>query len=388
MQNNMKTALLTRRYGYNFGSSLQAYAMRLLLESLGQDVRVLNYDEFSQHLRWKIKPLCHSVIIPFIRVCEHFGISTSITRKVMGEYHQKKKFREFDRFFISPTKEVLRARWQLAKEVKDVHACVCGSDQIWNTTGYDKHCFLDFCRSENLIKIAYAPSFGISELNDHIDDIRRFLNDFDFLSVRELQGKHIVEQLTGRNDCHVVLDPTMMVPAQVWKEKKKDYFMSLPSKYIACYFLGNQYIPYRFISKVAEILNCPIVNVTTFRTPNDIKGIQENDISPFEFLNVIDNAQCVLTDSFHATIFSILFRKNFYSFNKHENASGTNENSRLYSLLSLMDLQSRHIVDNEAPLTDYKDICYDDIEVVLSKEKEASLSFLQTALEYVKPRLT
>lgn len=379
MSYKMKIAVLTRRYGFNFGSSLQAYAMRLLLESLDNEVEILNYDEFSQHWSWKIKPFVHSILIPFLCLCGKIGIRNIYVERARKEYLQIKKFASFDKFQIKPTTKVLHTYKQLNSIVKNFDACVCGSDQIWNPTGYDSHYFLDFCNKRDVKKISYAPSFGVKKILFHKDDICRFLKDFDNISVREEHGCFIVEDLVGHIDCPVVLDPTLMIPADVWREQKKELSVPLPSKYIACYFLGNQYIPYQVISKLASETQYPIVNITTFRTINDIVGIQKQELSPFEFLYVIDKAEYILTDSFHATVFSILFEKNFYSFNKHKNDNGINENSRLYSLLSMFRLQERHIIDHDA----FRLCCridYNDVNHILNVRREKSIEYLKHAL--------
>lgn len=377
----MRIAVLTRRYGYNFGSSLQAYAMRLLLESLGHKVEIINYDEFSQHVIWKVKPFIHSVVIPLICLLDKMGIQNNLVRKVKEEKLQKTKFQIFDRKYIMPSNKMLRTKHQLKVAMNNMDTCVCGSDQIWNPTGaYDSHYYLDFCKNEDIKKISYGSSFGVTKITKHKDEIAHYLQDFNSLSVREIQGKEIIEKITGRTDCTMVLDPTLMIHASIWRNKMKDCSVSLPAQYIACYFLGNKYIPYKFIIQISSLLNCPIVNITTFRTRNGIEGTQKKTLSPLEFLNVIDNAACILTDSFHATVFSILFQKNFYSFNKHNSISEANENSRLSSLLELMDLEDRYIVDNDADVLFYKDVCYEKTNRIMEEERTRSWNFLVEAL--------
>ena len=95
----MKIAVLTRRYGYNFGSSLQACAMRLMLENLGHDVVVLNYDEFSQHVLWKVKPKLRSLIVPFLSHCSKLGLKNHHVLSAMTEKSQRERFLEFDRLY-------------------------------------------------------------------------------------------------------------------------------------------------------------------------------------------------------------------------------------------------------------------------------------------------
>lgn len=97
---------------------------------------------------------------------------------------------------------------------------------------------------------------------------------------------------------------------------------------------------------------------------------------------MIDNATCVLTDSFHATVFSILFEKDFFSFNKHKNESAVNENSRLYTLLEKLQLGDRHVVDNEVIPSDFPSISYKEVKEALGREKRLSNTFLMKALSF------
>ena len=378
MPNKMKLAVLTRRYGYNYGSSLQAYAMRLMLEGLGHKVTVLNYDEFSQHPTWKIKPTLRNIVVPILCFLGKLGLNNNIIYNAKIESEQKIKFRIFDRNNICPTKTRLYSSHQLKNAINGMDACICGSDQIWNPLIFDKHFFLDFCDKGEVRKIAYAPSFGVSKILNNKDDIKKYLSDFNHISVREKQGQTIIKNLIG-SIFPVVLDPTLMIRADVWKKLMQIPNVKLPKRYIACYFLGHNYIPQEIISSILKQLDCEIVNITTFRTTNDIKGIQLDNLSPLEFIYAIDKASYVLTDSFHATVFSILFHTSFYSFCKHKKSDENNENSRLISLLSLFNLESRYVDDNDMEMKLEK-INFEECDKKLDILRTYSYDFINKAL--------
>lgn len=378
MPNKMKIAVLTRRYGYNYGSSLQAYAMRLMLEGLGHNVTVLNYDEFSQHPTWKIKPTLRNIVVPILCFLGKLGLNNNIIYTAKIESEQKKQFEIFDEKYINPTKRILSSSRQLFEQIKGSNACICGSDQIWNPNFYDTHFFLDFCNKNEIKKIAYAPSFGVSNISKYKDDIKKYLNEFCHISVREKQGQIIIKDLIGKT-CPVVLDPTIMVKASMWRELKQESNLKLPKRYIACYFLGHNYIPHEIISSLSKQLDSEIINITTFRTPNNINGHQFNKLSPLQFLDVMDQAYCVLTDSFHATVFSVLFNKNFYSFSKHNNSDENNENSRLFSLLGSLNLQSRYIDYNKIEIN-YEEINFKYCNMKIEMLRKQSRHFLDAAL--------
>lgn len=367
----MKIAVLTRRYGYNYGSSLQACAIRIVLESLNHEVEILNYDEFSQHPLWYIKPFLSSVKDHLVCFFNKTDSHINLKRK------QIEAFSSFDKNIIKPTKKKLRFSFQLRKAVIDKDCVICGSDQIWSPILFDKHFFLDFIKSTKIRKIAFAPSFGVSQITKHRTEIKEYLSDFSRLSVRERQGKELLEDLLGKGEYPILLDPTMLVPIGIWDNLLSG--VSVPKKYIACYFLGEN-IPFDYIYQLATQKRCKILNITTFRTLNTIKGEQAASLSPLEFLYVIKNADCVITDSFHASVFSIMYHKYFYVFNRFKDLDLGNQNSRIYNLLSNLELSQCHITNMKSVGLEYPKINYNKVDCLLDKMRVSSFKFLEDAL--------
>lgn len=292
---------------------------------------------------------------------------------------QRCKFFLFDKEYICPTMYTLRTKFQLKKAVADCDSVVCGSDQIWSPLLYDKHYFLDFVDGSKKRKIAFAPSFGVVNLGALSKKIADYLNDFHSISVRESVGQTIIESLPINKPCTTILDPTMLVDVADWNKISSS--IDLPKKYIMCYFLGKN-IPDEFISGISKEQGCTVVNVTSFTTMNYVDGaIALNTLSPSEFIYAIKNADCILTDSFHASVFSILNKKPFYTFNKHANSDSSNQNSRIYNLLDKLGLTCCHIVNVKNMRIRYPEIDYVQVEKNLQILRKQSIDFLNEALK-------
>lgn len=248
----------------------------------------------------------------------------------------------------------------------------CGSDQVWNPT-YDttsQLAFLSFAKGKS---IAIAPSFGVSVIPDDVKDkYKKWLNDILFLSVREDAGAKIISDLTGR-DAKVLVDPTMMLDADAWKEcaQKPD---TLPQKYLLCYFLGQVSAKYqKAISAFAKENNLQIVRLFDIESPEYYK------YGPNEVLYSILNAEYIFTDSFHGSVFSILFNKNFTVFDRDE--GGQSMSSRLDTLLTKFGLQERKFG------FEYNDILaskWNEVESILATERQYALEYIDNAINSIR----
>ncbi len=248
----------------------------------------------------------------------------------------------------------------------------CGSDQVWNPT-YDTTsdlAFLSFAKGKN---VAIAPSFGVSVIPDDVTDkYTKWLNDISFLSVREDAGAKIISDLTGR-DAKVLVDPTMMLEADTWKKcvQKPD---TLPQKYLLCYFLGQVSAKYKKeITSFAKKNNLQIVRLF------DIESPEYYTYGPNEVLYSILNAEYVFTDSFHGSVFSILFNKNFTVFDRDE--GGQSMSSRLDTLLTKFGLQERKFgfEYNEIPASKWN-----EVDSILVTERKNALEYVDNAVNSIK----
>lgn len=211
---------------------------------------------------------------------------------------------------------------------------IIGSDQVWNPN-YLRTSSIDFAAfKRNGIAVALAASFGISEIStETANQIKPWIDRISYLSVREEAGKKILNQISNK-DVDILCDPTMALDVCEWKKLENRPQKNIVKKYILTYFLGNKTREYtKFIKKIAKNNQCEIINLWDINSPDFY------DIGPDEFLWLIDNSEYVLTDSFHAVVFSIIFKKKFIVFKRVED--GKTMNSRIETLLNKFNLYER-----------------------------------------------
>lgn len=341
----MKKIAIVTIVTINYGNRLQNYALQYILERLGYSVTTLRRENRADGLKQKIKAVIQSLL------------------QTKGA-----KFRKFDRY-IHFADEVI-TRDDYPEDLRDSYSYfIAGSDQVWNPY-YDfvagKCDFLKFARNNQ--KISYAASFGVSEIpSERKTEYAEHLKTFKAISVREKRGSTIVEELADRK-ATVVLDPTLLLDENEWKRVEKKPSCCPKKKYVLVYALGDK--SDRFKDKIKQLKE----EYEIF----DVRSLQKNGkelpVGPSEFLYLIRNSEEILTDSFHATAFSIIFHKKFVTFNR----PGLNMNSRIESLAVLVGAKDR--------LTEYGDLdCETEIDYVkvdetLKKERRNSIEFLKNAL--------
>lgn len=371
--------IITRRAGYNYGSSLQAYAMQRIVEKQGLPNQILDYEESSRKPLWRLRPFLENLAFRVMRFAPMFSkyLFPQEYQELCERDMQIKKFRDFEKVHLKLTDVTYRSSRMLAAEVANCDICICGSDQIWSPLLFDPAMFLDFCRAAPVKTVAYAPSFGVSKIDSHRQEIRDLLKCIDIISVRENEGAEIIHELTGR-ESPVLLDPTLLLDADDWRSIARPSERTNP--YILCYFLGKDRIPHRFLTDLRKKTGYELLNVCTFRTRNNISGIQDCTMSPEEFLGAVANAAFICTDSFHGTIFSILFEKCFFTFERF-GQERTGQNSRIYTLLDRLGLTSRLIPFDQGYDHNAQQIEYGMVGAALRRNRKSSLEFLKAALQ-------
>ncbi len=378
-----KVALLTMQRSNNYGAALQAYALQQRISGLGADCELLDL----------LRPL-HAEYRPSDRFASLAPYSTRATHRVslaqmlrgrarhlLGacvSVHRNRRFAEFDATAFRYSRPFHSADELYAASL-NYDAYVTGSDQVWNPSyPYSPEpYFLTFAR-EAKPRIAYAPSFGVATLHSAVqDNYRKWLNGITSLSVREHHGAEIIRSLTGRS-AEVVLDPTLLLDASEWAGVAVRPRVRKP--YILCYSLSE---PPGFVSLcryVREATGYPMfrVEIGGRLIRPGINTVR--DAGPREFLGWIMDAALVVTNSFHGTCLSILFRKPFHSVLSSE-LGPNSRNSRLESLLDLVGLRDRALAANTTlPTAAIPDIDYDAVHERLAVVRDASLRYLQVAI--------
>lgn len=248
-----------------------------------------------------------------------------------------------------------------------------GSDQIWNPN-YGRLSRFDLLvdAPQDSIVFSVAASFGVADIDTkQYEKVKRALFNFEAISVREKAAVELLHKICSEKKCVQLLDPTFMIKAKEWckyEKRPKD----LPDRYLAVYILGwcSQKRKENII-KLAQKLNNKIIWLA------DINYSKEYVYGPAEFLYVIRNADLVLTDSYHATVFSIIFNVPFYNMMREGGTLKENMNSRILTLLETFKLSNRVILENDL-LVDDSTIDWEAISDILLYEQKRFRNFLWT----------
>lgn len=369
----------------NYGSILQCYATQKIIEDLGYEPVLLirkekGFRRKTQGLGFRIKK--YLMYIKYFKYRKIFDEILSAYNRVSTSGlldENKKMMNKFIDNEINLIKTSYKELRKIAKS-KEYKAFISGSDQIWSGSWFivNPMWFLRF--APNRKKISWAVSFGTDELAKYNEKIyKKYINDYRYISVRELSGKNIIRNLIGKN-VQQVLDPTLLLSKEQW-EKKLSTKLLIKEKYICLFFLDK---PDENVIKYLKLLQINFSCVVYafgywYDSFKEIPLCKCMVGGPEEFLYIIKNAELICTDSFHGTAFSINFKKNFLAFKRKYNHSH-DQSTRLISILEKCDLKSK-FVDK----LDYKkiDISYPDFTVaedVLKYEREKGIEFLNNSI--------
>lgn len=255
---------------------------------------------------------------------------------------------------------------------------IAGSDQIWNP--YFKFIgereFLTFAKADQ--KISYAASIGLDELpKEYFDLFRERLKDFKAISVRETAAAGIIRELLGR-DVPVVLDPTLLLERKEWEKIERKSKLQPSAPYIFKYILGIENEQYnQWIQKIADENGWEIFEL------RDADKYDNYAVGPSEFISLIHNSELICTDSFHGTVFSLLYEKKFIVFERPSQKGFGQMSSRFDTLLGLTKTERCRIKSDEdlKQFTFEFDNDYVEIGKVLNLERDKSDQFLKKALD-------
>ena len=368
MENSKKKAAIISLYGNcNFGNKLQNYAVQEILREFGLNtVNIVNVPclnnknvSYTDIFKFYIKGWIHQLVY-------RNKIIDCVDQK--DPKKRRKNFLEFNKKIVNSNHFFSFFR---LKEFSEYDYYFVGSDQIWNPI-YGGLSDLDLLTFTEKKKIAISASFGIEELSlKYRDRVKKYISKFDAISVREKEAKNIIETITDRQDVEVLIDPTMMLPKEEWNKIVKKPEKILPNKYIVCYFLGTKTKEYiSAIHKIAAEKGCEIIDLSNLESEFYCCG-------PSEFVYLIKNAQFVCTDSFHASVFSILYNRPFVVFDR--NGKHTGMGSRINTLLKTFHLEKLHYTGNLQDVSLEYD--FSIANQLLNEEREKAYRFIHHALD-------
>lgn len=367
----MKTAGILTLYGNrNYGNKLQSYAVQEVLKKIGLKPITIANNEFHNCEKKNVRTKIH-LIGSLLK--NNLVVKTGAYRIKNSLYcdERTKQFIDFNKN-INYTKHFFNGL-----NYKKFDYYFVGSDQVWNPNfGLGNLGFLPFV-SDNK-KIAISASFGVDSLPEQFKEkVESNLKKFKAISVREDSAKNIIENITERKDVEVILDPTMLLDKEDWDKilkKPKQIETINNKKYILNYFLGKMSEERRkIITDIAKKNDCVVINILDKNDPFYISG-------PSEFIWLEKNAFLICTDSFHSSVFAILYEKPFIVFNRDDGQVGKNSmNSRLETLLKKFKLEDRYF---DKKISDDLLKCnYNHVNEILKIERDNAIKFLKESLK-------
>ncbi len=381
--------VIAYRNGHNnYGTALQAYALLKKMWEWGFECEIIHYVK-KLSLWQKAAYLANAIRAGeakkifgsfrnrlLLRMLPGYAANTERRTNAVDAYKKR---------FLMPLFHEYAGYDDLCKGARSYAAVVVGSDQVWTPLSLPNRFFNLLFVDDDIPKIAYASSFGVSE----IPAFQRkatgaYLKRFGSIGVRELRGKEIVENLSGKTAA-VVADPTLLLSREEWEAEIATSAVDTRKPYIFCYFLGDDPGARLAARCLKAKTGYPVIAI---RHMDKYVGEDEHfgdeapyAVDPNDFVKYIAHARYVCTDSFHCLAFSILFHRRFMAFYRFAQTDRTGRNSRIDSLLHLLGIGPEHIWrgDNLADIDTPVD--YRSVDARLEKLRNDSMNFLKRALD-------
>ena len=361
----MKIGLVTITELDNFGNRLQNYALQSVLQELGHMVETI--PNLIVYKKWK-NPF-YKILLALFGFFKWFVMKN---RYVISRLEKQARFEKFDSEYICFSSKYSTIDYIPEDLDKDYDALIAGSDQIWNSNflfNFEFN-FLRFAQENK--RISYAASFGADCVKmEYVDMFTKYLSEMANISVREIAGKKIVENLTDKT-ATVVLDPTMLIDASKWFEMERKPKWDISEKFILTYYLGEtqgrKAIFEQLYNEYQEYESYQVIDICDPNMP------KQYAITPDEFLWLVHHAALMITDSFHGTVFSVLFGTPFCSSPRID--CGASIQSRLDSLFEILDIKI------EGLITDVKG--QENVAFRLEEYRHLSMAYLEDALDNIE----
>lgn len=373
----MKIGLISFHNAANYGAALQAFALERFLEDEGYDCEYIDYQNNRRRRGYDMGFLIKDCL-------SHGRIKDAIKYSVGAPFlnYRKKHFDEFYKKYVKYSSNTYYSTDSL-KETNGMYDCfMTGSDQIWNPehNGSDLNFLLDFVTDDRR-KMSYSSSLSVTHLPSELEEgYCRCLNQMRHLSVREQSGARLIKELTGR-DAQVVLDPVFLLKKEHWlsmlhKRMEKDRFVFS--------YTNRKNQMSRFLSKTGYDMTDKLhYKLSRFTTPLDFINPRvrvKYTMSPLEFLNYINNAELIVSASFHCISFSIILNKPFVCFL----TGNEGKDERLKTLLGSFDLMNRVFSDTMTIKDVMEPIDYTRVNRILLDLSQKSKNYLQDSIRDIQ----
>lgn len=374
VKQKIKIGIITMHKVLNAGSSLQAWALYHKIEQLGYSCEIIDYQYPNQFHRSQQQTIDsrHDLIRSWINRGKYFLL-----------YRTKKQHQRFLKFWQSSWQS--SAPYNTPKSLQlnppryDIY--MVGSDQVWNPKCMygDPSFFCAFAKDKP--RISYASSFAQADIPEKLyKTYETLLSGFSSISVREEGARDLVRKLTGK-DATVVCDPTLLLTKQDYAPFIAKSEIKIKKPYILAYILSYAYNPYptilEVIEKVSRERKLPVFYMMANTIDDYHIGNSITNAGPNEFLQLIADAECVVTSSFHGVAFALNFEKDFYAVLP----KNVDNNNRIYSLLNIVGAQDRIVQNDPNFHISQRSINYNDITKRIKLFRDRSIEYLELALK-------
>lgn len=350
----MKTAIVTWISYNNYGTLLQAYALQQQLNRIGIkstilcDRMILDEHKAKNPLHVKDSQfVCNDKEKKLARLCALIHNPKRLGKILEARVNRTKYERPYtesqDLCNLFKERDLSIYYDVFGDNLTALNNCfdafIAGSDQVWSVfeNAFNPYYFLDFVTRK---KISYAPSLGTSVISQNISEqLKKLLDDYDNISVRE---KTTAEQLSGmlRRKVDWVVDPTLLHDREFWEQ----FTSKIPrrkKRYLLCYFLENRKWYFSYAKKLAKELHLELLLLPNRWDYISSEYVVETGVGPKEFVSLIRHSDYVLTDSYHGSIFSLIFQRDFQYLLRFNNDDQFSQNIRIQSLFDSLDLKDR-----------------------------------------------
>lgn len=364
----MRVKLLTLHAIKNYGSVLQAFATQKIFESIGFDVEIINYIREDVRDENILKTWC----------------GNNIAKKIIMISTVKKWKKVFDTFYkenLKLTTKIYTTENDFKDFTLDADVYCTGSDQVWNSiwnNGILYPLYLNFVPKSE-VKIAFAASFGTKYLSQkEVEMTRELISEYSFISVRESSAKEILNNLYDYKNVTHIIDPTLILHGDIWRNFSTA--KTFHKDYILIYNLNRDKKFDKYAQKLSQITGFKLLRLCT--RYDQIFRIGKSVVIPeiFNFINLIDNAKYILTDSFHATAFALNLHTNPICIYPPEFSD------RIASLLKLTQTEDRCVTDYNDFTILNRSVNFIKVDELFDRERSIAFDFLKNIYNSVKLR--
>ena len=370
----MKIGVITWFTGPNYGTNLQAIALQHYLRKIGFETKIINYEVSPPNVVKRKKNIFSRIAYQPKKIAIRYAMNKYKDKII--DRNNKLTTAIMEKCLLTPKIDSVENLIQICNSFDLI---LCGSDQIWNPNWYNRFYFADYDEIHTR-RASYAASLGVNAIpSSLVSDIQRGLSKFDYVSVRESKAADLLEQI-NINRPDVVVDPTLLLSRTEWDElfgKRNEE----KERFVLAFFLNDEQAHLKATKDFAtknslKLIIIPYVGMTYLQNADVRANVGLEDL-----LDLIRQAEYIITDSFHITVFSIIYHKQFFTFQRFMENEYTSQNIRVINLLKLTNLMDRLIPYRSTNIENHEYIHYGTILSELNSEIEKSKKFLNKVIK-------